>query len=139
MRVAAIATLPAIIATPAASSKSDKQRARDLLRGHLYDRFTETGVLGETLDQKLYLCSDGMFIYDTVSFLPDPGTTTTTHATGRWRVISAHFGHGTARARVRGVPDGAGQPTTVTFIRDRRGQVTIDGNLVTVEANDKCN
>jgi hypothetical protein len=124
----------------AAGSKEAIARARNLLRGHVYIRFTESGVLGNSLDQRLHLCSTGRFVYDTVSDLPEAGSTVTTHVTGRWRVLSAHFArHGLgASARVRGVPGDGSSPLTVRFMRDNHGKITIDGNIVEVQRSDKC-
>jgi hypothetical protein len=124
--------------SPAVASQNPRQRARDLLRGHLFDRFTEQGVLGDTLDQRLSLCSNGSFVYDTVSYLPETGTTTTNRTTGRWRVLSAQFHRHEALARVGGVPDGGGRPTTVSFVRQSGGRVTIDGLVVSVQRSDVC-
>jgi hypothetical protein len=122
----------------AGGATSAAQRARDLLRGHLFERFTETGVLGDTLDQRLHLCSDGRFVYDSSSYLPDTGTTTDERTTGRWRVVWAHFGHHSASAQVRGVPDRGGPAIRVTISIDRRGQVRVDGLLVIVSRSEEC-
>ena len=140
----ACTALIALAVVPAASNGSSGgsaiARARNLLRGHVYIRFTESGVLGNTLDQRLHLCSSGKFIYDTVSNLPETGSTVTTHVTGRWRVLSAHFAkHGlAASARVRGVPDDGSSPLTVRFTRDKHGKIEIDANIVDVQRSDQC-
>jgi hypothetical protein len=127
-------------ASTAAGPKGAIARARNLLRGHVYVRFTQSGVLDNSLDQRLHLCSSGKFIYDTVSNLPETGTTVPTRVTGRWRVLSAHFArHGlVASARVRGVPADGSSPLTVRFTRDRHGTIAVDGHKVDVQRSDQC-
>ena len=112
-------------------------RAFKLLRAHLYTHFAETGVLGGTFDQRLHLCSDRRFTYDTESYLPETGTIGTNRTTGRWRVTSAHFArHGQkASALVRGTPDGGGPAVTVKFARAADGTVSINGELVDVQGS----
>jgi hypothetical protein len=136
----AVLIVMAAVPAGASSSQGPVARARTLLRGHVYIRFTESGVLGNSLDQRLHLCSSGKFIYDTVSNLPDTGTTVTNRVTGSWRVITAHFArHGlVARALVRGVPNDGSAPLTVHFTRDKRGGIAIDGKLVDVQRSDLC-
>jgi hypothetical protein len=130
----------AAASSPAARSGSAIARARNLLRGHVYIRFTESGVLGNSLDQRLHLCSNGKFVYDTVSNLPEPGTTTTNRVRGRWRVLAAHFARRglVASARVKGTPDDGSAPLTVRFARTARGRITIDGAAVSVGRSDLC-
>jgi hypothetical protein len=137
---ALIALLLVPVGSTASSSKGAISRARNLLRSHVYIRFTESGVLGNSLDQRLHLCSSGKFIYDTVSDLPEAGSTVTSHVTGRWRVLSAHFArHGLeASSRVRGVPDDGGSTLTVRFTRDKHGVIAIDGHSVGVQRSDQC-
>ena len=124
----------------AAGSSSATARARNLLRGHVYIRFTQSGTLGNSLDQRLHLCSSGKFIYDTVSNLPETGNIITSRVTGRWRVISAHFArHGlAASARARGVPDDGTPALTVRFARDTHGRITVDGKSADVQRSDQC-
>jgi hypothetical protein len=124
----------------AAGSKSAITRARNLLQGHVYIRFTQMGTLGNSLDQRLHLCSNGRFIYDTVSDLPETGTSVSTRVAGRWRVLSAQFArHGLgASARVRGVPNDGSAPLTVHFSRDTHGTIEIDGKPVDVQRSDQC-
>jgi hypothetical protein len=128
------------LATPAAANRSDVRRARALLRGHMFTHFTQSGVLGSSFDQRLHLCSNGRFIYDTVSYLPEAGTTNVNRTTGRWRVTRAHIARDrrSGRARVRGVPGDGSRPITVTIRVSRRGRTTIDGALVAVDRSDLC-
>jgi hypothetical protein len=136
----AVAVAALALATPATANRSDVRRARNLLRGHMFTHFAQTGVLGSSFDQRLHLCSSGRFIYDTVSYLPEAGTTNVNRTTGRWRVVRAHVARNrrSGRARVRGVPDDGSRPITVTIRVSRGGRTTIDGALVAVDRSDLC-
>jgi hypothetical protein len=138
--LAAVVVATLGLAAPAAGNRSDVRRARAVLRGHMFTHFTQSGVLGSSFDQRLHLCSSGRFIYDTVSYLPEAGTTTTNRTTGRWRVTRAHIARNrrSGRARVRGVPDDGSRPLTVTIRLSRRGRTTIDGARVAVDRSDLC-
>src|SRR5262249_41003849 len=51
--------IAALLAAPAALASGDagaSARARNLLRGRMFTRFTETGTLGSSYDQRLHLC-----------------------------------------------------------------------------------
>jgi hypothetical protein len=102
----------------------------------MFTRFTETGEA--SFDQRLHLCRSTRFIYDTVSHLPDVGTTVQ-RTEGRWRVTSARFArrgrHG--RATVRGTPDDGSAPVRITVTVDGN-VVRIDGALVAVDPSDLC-
>jgi hypothetical protein len=115
------------------------RHARDLLHGRVLIRFTDTGSISvpSSLDQRLNLCSDGRYVYDTVSNLPDVGATTN-RTTGRWKVLWARFSadgtHG--RARIRGMPDN-GQQLSILVTTD--GHTTrVDGRSVDVHRSDVC-
>jgi hypothetical protein len=142
LRRAAALSLIALLAlaAPASAGGGAVRRARALLRGHMFTHFAETGTLGGTFDQRLHLCSSGRFIYDTVSYLPEAGTTTTHRTTGRWKVLRAHIARNgrSGRARVRGVPRGGGRPLKVTIRVSRSGRTTIDGVVVAVDRSDLC-
>jgi hypothetical protein len=109
------------------------QRATSLLRGKSFTRFVETGSIAvpSSYDQRLHLCSDGRFVYDTVSSI-----TGASRVTGTWRVVAAAFRGTSGSARVRGVPDGGASITIVVATRGSR--TTIDGGLVIVARSDLC-
>jgi hypothetical protein len=76
--------------------------------------------------------------HDTVSNLPDAGTTTPNRTTGRWKVLWARFSADgqRGRARIRGVPDN-GQPLSILITTD--GHTTrVDGAPVEVQRSDVC-
>jgi hypothetical protein len=121
--------------TPAGAERvsaaaSAKVRATRRLSNKMFTRFTQSG--DGSYDQRLHLCRDKSFIYDTQSSGSDPQRTE-----GRWRVTSARIRGRNWSARVRGVPEGGGSPVTVV-IRVKRGRVTVNGNLVFVNRSDLC-
>jgi hypothetical protein len=137
-----IATLlVALVAAPAATAgPKDKAKARKLLADKVFIRFTETGSVGNesSLDERLHLCRNSDYIFDSVSSVEglDPQHT---RYTGTWKVVSARIKKGGKRgsARVRGTPDDGSPPTTIRITFD--GNVTrVDGSEVIVEASDLC-
>src|SRR4051812_13191291 len=123
------------------SGNCARQRARHLLADRVFIKFTETGSIGNpsSLDQRLHLCADGDFIYDSVSYIEETGSSSLQRTTGSWTVRRAHLSRSGKRgtARVRGVPDGGGPATTVT-IRWKNGGVRLDGAEVSAESSDLC-
>jgi hypothetical protein len=135
--LAAIAVVALIVlaanamAEPAVQQAAgDRQRATKRLKDKRFTRYTESGQ--SSFDQRLHLCANKRFIYDTVS---SAGITTRT--TGRWRVTRARIDGDVWRARVRGNPDGRGRRVTVR-IRTNGRHTTIDGNLVIADRSDLC-
>ena len=124
----------------ARGAASATHHADHLLRGHMFTRFTESGALGSSYDERLHLCSSHRFVFDTVSNLPEAGTTTTKRTRGTWRVVSAHFTRGgrSGSARVRGVPSNGTRPIVVTFTLRANGQVELNGSAVAVGRSDLC-
>jgi hypothetical protein len=129
----ALAVLVALaVATPAQTAvhaAGDKQRATKRLKDARFTRFTESGE--SSFDQRLHLCANKRFIYDTVS---SAGITTRT--TGRWRVVAASIRRNVWKARVRGRIDGGGRVTI--RIRTAGGRTTINGDLVIADRSDLC-
>jgi hypothetical protein len=127
--VAAIVIGANAAAEPVVHAAGDKQRATKRLKDARFTRYTESG--GSSFDQRLHLCANKRFVYDTVS---SAGITTRT--TGRWRVVAASIRRNVWKARVRGRVDGGGRVT----IRIRRagGRTTIDGDLVIADRSDLC-
>jgi hypothetical protein len=134
------AALVAGAAAPAAGASDSGPigRATSLLRGKRFTRFLDTGSIGvpSSYDERLHLCSNGRFILDQVSNVPDVGDPRVTRTTGSWRVVSASFGRNGAFARIRGVPQ-QGRPVTIVIARSPRG-TTIDGSAVIVGRSDLC-
>jgi hypothetical protein len=134
--LAAVAVVAAIVvgaraaAEPVVHQAGDRQRATKRLEGKRFTRYTESG--SSSYDERLHLCSNRRFIYDTVS---SAGITTRT--TGRWRVTRARISGRVWRARVRGNPDGAQRPLTIR-IRTNGRRTTIDGSLVIADRSDLC-
>jgi hypothetical protein len=144
--------LAAVLAALAAGATADvaaagcthgacaRHRAHKLLADRVFIRFTDTGSIGNpsSLDQRLHLCRDGSFLYDSVSYIEATGTSSQ-RTTGRWRVRSAHLSRNGARgtARVRGTPDGGGPKTTVRIKWTRHG-ARLDGAEVIVDDSDLC-
>jgi hypothetical protein len=108
------------------AAASAKVRATRRLSNKMITRFAAG------YDQRLHLCRDKHFIYDTQASESDPQRTE-----GRWRVTSARIRGRNWSARVRGVPEGGGSGVTVT-IRVNRGRVTVNGNLAFAERSDLC-
>jgi hypothetical protein len=107
------------------------QRATALLNGGRFTRF----VGG--FDQRLHLCTNGRFIYDTVSGGGEGTEPQVNRTEGTWSVESASSSGNVITARVRGLPDGGAPPIVVTFRYDGR-TLTIDGNLWIAERSDLC-
>jgi hypothetical protein len=107
------------------------QRATGLLNGGRYTHF----VGG--FDQRLHLCTNGRFIYDTVSGGGEGTEPQVNRTEGTWRVESASSSGNVISARVVGFPDGGVPPIAVTFRYDGR-IVTVDGNLWIAERSDLC-
>jgi hypothetical protein len=112
------------------AAASAKVRATRRLSNKMFTRFTQSG--DSSYDQRLHLCRDKSFIYDTQASGSDPQRTE-----GRWRVTSARIRGRNWSARVRGAPEGGGSPVTVV-IRVKRGRVTVNGGLVFVNRSDLC-
>jgi hypothetical protein len=106
------------------------RKATKRLGNKQFTRFTESGM--SSFDQRLHLCRDKRFIYDTVSSSGD-----VRRVEGRWRVVSARIRGSAWRARVRGTPSGGSGPIAV-LIRTNGRRTTIDGNLVFAERSDLC-
>ena len=117
-------------AHPTVHDAGVKQRATKRLGNLRFTRYTETATT--SYDQRLHLCANKRFIYDTVSSV---GVTTRT--VGNWRVTRASHRGRVWKARVRGNPDGNARPVTVR-IRSKGNRTTIDGNLVIVDRSDLC-
>jgi len=112
------------------AAASAKRRATRRLSNKRFTRFVGS------FDQRLHLCRDKSFIYDTVSS-SGGGDPDVRRVEGRWRVTSARIRGRRWSARVRGTPDdGSGAISVV--IRTNGKRVTIDGNLVIAERSDLC-
>jgi hypothetical protein len=120
-----------------------KRRAKKLLSGRVFIRFTDTGSAGfpSSLDQRLHLCGDTSFIYDSVSYIPgiEPDLDQVIRVTGSWKVTSASMNASGKRgkAKVKGTPDDGSAPTTVK-ITWNPSKAQIDGNDVIVQQSDLC-
>ena len=123
------------------SGKCAKKRVKKLLAGRVLIKFTQTtGNTNYTsLDQRLHLCGNGDYIYDSVSYIEATGTTSQQRYTGRWKVKSAHLSRSGNRgaARLKGTPDGGGPATTVR-VKWKNGQVRLDGAEVIADRSDLC-
>lgn len=152
MRILIVAVTLALVAgavTDAATAapkrctagKCAKKRATKLLADRVFIKFTQTtGNTNYTsLDQRLHLCADAGYIYDSVSYIEATGTTSQQRYTGTWKVKSARLSRSGRRgtARVRGEPDEGGPATTVK-ISWRNGSARVDGAQVTVDRSDLC-
>jgi hypothetical protein len=119
----------------AASRKSRAiKRVTRRLANKSFTRFTSSGM--SSFDQRLHLCRNKHFIYDTVSS-SEGGGGDVQRVEGRWRVVSARITRRGWRARVRGRPDDGSRAVTVR-IRKKGRRYTIDGNVVFVERSDLC-
>jgi hypothetical protein len=124
----------AVTGTATASERDDRRKARKQLADKVLIRFTESATA--SLDQRLHLCRNGDYVYDSVSDIPEVGTTVQ-RFTGTWKVVSARFKKGKTTAKVRGMPDDGSAPTTVKITFD--GSTTrLDGAAVIVERSDLC-
>src|SRR5215213_4134360 len=90
------------------AGKCAKKRATKLLAGRVFIKFTQTtGNTNYTsLDQRLHLCGNGDYIFDSVSYIEATGTTSQQRYTGSWKVKRARLspsGNG-GTARVKGTP-----------------------------------
>ncbi|MEA2444617.1 MAG: hypothetical protein QOJ12_1909 [Thermoleophilales bacterium] len=137
------ASQPATAASPsgeqgaaAAARQSTISRVTARLANKRFTRFTQSGM--SSFDQRLHLCRDKRFIYDTVSSIeggivpPD-----VRRVEGTWRVISGRISGKVWTARVRGTPSDGSPPLTVRFRTDGK-RVTVDGNLASAERSDLC-
>ncbi len=118
-----------------AASAATVRRARRLLAGRMFTRFTGSLISGNSFDQRVHLCANGRFISDTVSSLPEVGSTVR-RVRGRWRVLSAAFGRRIWRATVRSYPDGGGR-LTLSLRYDGR-QLRVGGVLWAIASSDLC-
>ncbi len=137
--LAAIAALgvtlvPAADAVAASKAKTIK-RVTARLAGKSFTRFTQSG--SSSFDQRLHLCRDKSFIYDTVGATDDAGDPDVRRTEGRWRVTSARISGNVWSARVRGTPSDGSGAVTVSIRTDGR-RITVDGNLVFAERSDLC-
>lgn len=120
----------------AARQSTTIRRVTARLADKRFTRFTQSGM--SSFDQRLHLCKDKRFIYDTVSSIeggivpPD-----VRRVEGSWRVISAKINGRVWTARVRGTPSDGSPPLTVKFRTDGK-RVTVDGNLASAERSDLC-
>jgi hypothetical protein len=141
LAVAAPAVAHAAPKSHCTSGKCAKKRAKKLLSGRVFIKFTQTtGSTNYTsLDQRLHLCGNGDYVYDSVSYIEATGTTSEQRYTGTWKVRKAHLSRNGKRgtARLRGTPDGGGQATAVT-IKWKNGSVRLDGAEVIADRSDLC-
>jgi hypothetical protein len=123
------------------AGKCAKKRAKKLLANRVFIKFTQTtGNTNYTsLDQRLHLCRDSTWIYDSVSYIEVTGTTSQQRYTGTWKVKRARLSPNGKRGtvRVRGTNDQGGPPTIVK-ISWKNGVARVDGAEVIVEQSDLC-
>ena len=122
-----------------ASAKASKaqtiRRVTARLADKSFTRFTDAG--SSSFDQRLHLCRNKSFIYDTVGSSSEGGDPDVRRVEGNWRVTSARISGRVWSARVRGVPsDGSGAVTSTIKTDGRR--VTVDGLTVFVQRSDLC-
>jgi endonuclease YncB( thermonuclease family) len=110
-----------------------KQRAIKDLAARAFIHITTTTF--SSAESRLHLCSDGSYVEE-VSTYSDFGGSTATRYTGRWEVLDAEYRDTTARASVRRLNDDG----TIGFVEfvARGGQVTVNGNVVSVQASAVC-
>jgi hypothetical protein len=140
----AVAALLVIAANPPAGAKPAQtashkskaiRRAAARLANKRFTHFAQSGM--SSFDQRLPLCRNKHFIYDTVSSTEGGGDPDVRRVEGRWQVVSAHLGKRVWKARVRGTPEDGSGPITVRF-RTNGKRTTIDGRPVIVERSDLC-
>jgi hypothetical protein len=123
------------------AGKCAKKRAKNLLANRVFIKFTQTtGNTNYTsLDQRLHLCRDASYVYDSISYIEATGTTSQQRYTGTWKVKSARLSRNGRRGtvRVRGESDQGGPATTVK-ISWRSGSARVDGAEVIVDRSDLC-
>ncbi|HET8757790.1 MAG TPA: hypothetical protein VFM58_17355 [Solirubrobacteraceae bacterium] len=123
------------------AGKCAKKRAGKLLANRVFIKFTQTtgNTNSTSLDQRLHLCRDATYIYDSVSYIEATGSTSQQRYTGTWKVKRAHLSRSgrRGRVRVRGASDQGGPATTIT-IRWKRGSARVDGADVIVDQSDLC-
>ena len=123
------------------AGKCAKKRAKKLLANRVFIKFTQTtGNTNYTsLDQRLHLCRDATWIYDSISYIEATGTTSQQRYTGTRKIKRARLSPNGKRGnvRVRGTNDQGGPPTTVK-ISWRTGSARVDGDEVIVEQSDLC-
>lgn len=120
--------------TGAGSKARTIRRVTSRLANKRFTRFTQSG--SSSYDQRLHLCRDRRFIYDTVSS-SEGGGGDPQRTEGTWRVTSASIRGRVWKARVRGTPSGGGGAVVVSIRADGR-RTTIDGALVIAERSDLC-
>ena len=127
--------------TRCTAGKCAKKRAKKLLADRVFIKFTQTtgNTNSTSLDQRLHLCGNGDYIYDSVSYVEGTGTTSQQRYTGTWKVKRARLSASATRgtARVKGKPDQGGPATTVR-ISWKNGSARLDGAEVIVEQSDLC-
>jgi outer membrane biosynthesis protein TonB len=116
---------------PTETPQQVAQRATAMLNGGRFTRFAAG------FDQRIHLCTNGRFIYDTVSGGGEGTEPQVNRTEGAWSVDSASSSGNVITARVRGLPDGGAPPLVVTFRYDGR-TLTVDGNLWIAERSDLC-
>jgi hypothetical protein len=123
------------------AGKCAKQRATKLLADRVFIRFTQTtgNTNSTSLDQRLHLCGDASYVYDSVSYIEATGTTSQQRYTGTWKVTKARLSRNGKRGtvRVRGESDQGGPATTVK-ISWKSGSARLDGAAVIVDQSDVC-
>ena len=121
---------------PGKASKAQTiRRVTARLADQSFTRFTESG--SSSFDQRLHLCRNKSFLYDTVGSSSEGGDPDVRRVEGNWRVTSARISGRVWSARVRGTPSDGSGPITVTIRTDGR-RVTVDGLLVFVQRSDLC-
>jgi hypothetical protein len=141
--LAAGAVTDAATAAPkhCSAGKCAKKRAEKLLANRVFIKFTQTtGNTNYTsLDQRLHLCRDTSYIYDSVSYIEATGSTSQQRYTGTWKVTRARLSSNGRRGtvRVRGESDQGGPATTVK-ISWKHGSARVDGAEVIVDQSDLC-
>jgi putative salt-induced outer membrane protein YdiY len=123
------------------AGKCAKKRAKKLLANRVFIKFTQTtgNTNSTSLDQRLHLCGDATWVYDSISYIEATGTTSQQRYTGTWKVKHARLSRNGKRGtvRVRGESDQGGPATTVK-ISWRNGSARLDGDEVIVDQSDLC-
>jgi endonuclease YncB( thermonuclease family) len=125
---------PSPAPNPPATGEDPKQRAVKDLRGRVFIHITTTTF--SSAESRLHLCSDGSYVEE-VSTYSDFGGSTAARYTGRWEVLSAQYSATSAQASVRRLNDD-GTIGFVEFAVVNGGQVTVNGNVVSVATSGVC-
>jgi hypothetical protein len=140
-RLVAFALVAGVLLGSAADATARPTKAQTIrkvtarLADKSFTRFTSSG--SSSFDQRLHLCRNKSFIYDTVGSSSEGGDPDVRRVEGSWRVTSARISGRVWSARVRGVPsDGSGAVTSTIKTDGRR--VTVDGLVVFVQRSDLC-